>query len=99
MEKFQEVDKLKLILFNKEQLMLFNLIAKPEIFVDEHGVSERDPGILISQNLKNMNERTDQNFLDLVLYYHQIKTREGEDNLEGRLIKLVDNDMKKYFEV
>ena len=99
MQKFQEIDKLKLILFNKEQLMLFNLIAKPEIFVDEKMVSENDPGIMISQNLKHLHERSDQNFLDLVIYYNKITKKEGDDDLDGRLIKLIDKDMKKYFEM
>ena len=101
MQKFQEIDKLKLILFNKEQLMLFNLIAKPEIFldIDAETASENTPGIVISQNLKNLNERSDQNFMELVLYYNRIKKKEGENDLEGRLIKLIDNDMKQYFEV
>ena len=99
MQKFQEVDKLKLILFNKEQLMLFNLIAKPEILLDEENGSEKDPGIMISQNLKNLNERSDQNFMELVFYYNKIKKKKGQDDLEGRLIKLIDSDMKKYLEI
>ena len=99
MQKFQEVDKLKLILFSKEQLMLFNLIAKPEIFVDEERVSEKDPGIMISKNLQKIDQRSDENFLDLMLYYNKIKKKEGDDDLDGRLVRLIDNDMKNYFEV
>lgn len=99
MEKFQEIDKLKMILFNKSQLMLFNLISKPEIYVEEEGELAKDAGMLISQNLKGMEERSDDNYLDLVVYYNKIKKNEAHDDMDGRLVKFLDDDMKKYFEI
>ena len=60
--------------------MLFNLIAKPEILVDEENGSEKDPGIMISQNLKKLNERSDQNFMELMLYYNRIKKKKRRHN-------------------
>ena len=100
MENFQEIDKLKMILFNKEQLMLFNLIAKPEIFIEqeEKEMHANNPGIMISSYLKGLDQRNDENLVDLAVYYNKIKQKNSDD-LEGRLIKLIDVDMKKYFEV
>lgn len=100
MQKFQEIDKLKLLLLNRQQLMLFDLIAKPEIFLDENEKQEEeDAGLIISKNLMGLRDGTNQNFLDLVVYYNQIKNKEGGDDLEGRLVRLIDEDMKNYFEV
>ena len=101
MQKFQEIDKLKLLLLNRQQLMLFDLIAKPEIFLDENEKQEEeeDAGLIISKNLLGLRDGTNQNFLDLVVYYNQIKNKEGSDDLEGRLVRLIDEDMKNYFEV
>ena len=98
MEKFQEIDKLKLILFNKEQLMLFNLIAKPEIFIEDEEIQSNNPGVMISSLLKGFDQRNDKNLVDLAVYYNKIKQKDSDD-LEGRLIKLIDIDMKKYFEI
>ena len=99
LQRFQELDKLKLLLLNKDQLMLFNLIAKPEIFIDEKDHLATTPGLEISKNLKNLNEADDKRFLELAVYYNNIKKKKGGDDLDSRLVKLLDNDMKEYFEL
>ena len=99
LQRFQELDKLKLLLLNKNQLMLFNLIAKPEIFIDEKETIETTPGLEISKNLKALNEFDDQSMLDLAIYYNNVKNKENEDDLDSRLVRLVDQDMKEYFGV
>lgn len=103
MEKFQELDKIKMILFNQEQLTLFNLIAKPEIIIEDDHISntskEEDPGILISESLKKMEAKSDQSLFNFVVYYNKIKNKVNNDDLDSRLLKLVDEDMKKYFNI
>ena len=99
LQRFQELDKLKLLLLNKNQLMLFNLIAKPEIFINEKETMEKTPGLEISKNLKSLNEIDNQSFLDLANYYHAIKIKQSDDDLDARLVRLVDQDMKEYFGV
>ena len=79
--------------------MLFNLIAKPEIFIDEKETIETTPGLEISKNLKALNEFDDQSMLDLAIYYNNVKNKEKEDDLDSRLVRLVDQDMKEYFGV
>ena len=79
--------------------MLFNLIAKPEIFIDEKDHLATTPGLEISKNLKNLNEADDKRFLELAVYYNNIKKKKGGDDLDSRLVKLLDSDMKEYFEL
>ena len=79
--------------------MLFNLIAKPEIFINEKETMEKTPGLEISKNLKSLNEIDNQSFLDLANYYHAIKIKQSDDDLDARLVRLVDQDMKEYFGV
>ena len=78
--------------------MLFNLIAKPEILLDERDL-EDSPGMKISRNLQTLNEVDDQRFLDLAVYYNNIKKKQGGNDLDARLVRLVDEDMKEYFAV
>lgn len=99
LQRFQELDKLKILLLNKHQLMLFNLIVKPEILIDEEENVEKYPGVVISHNLKSLHETNDQTFLELAEYYNKVKKKQEEDDLDVRLIKLVDKDMKNFFEV
>ena len=79
--------------------MLFNLIAKPEIFIDGKETIEATPGREIAMNLKNINEFDNQSFFDLGVYYNKIKNKQGGEDLDTRLCRLVDQDMKEYFEV
>ena len=73
-EKFQEIDMLKLILFTKEQLMLFNLIAKLEIFIeDKENQLNDNPDVMISSYLKGFDKKNDENCVDLAVYYNKIK--------------------------
>ena len=92
-----------MILFNPEQMMLFNLIAKPENLIDNDNDSNElkghDPGFLISETLKKMEEKSDQNLLKFVVYYNKIKNKVDNNDMDARVLKLVDEDMKKYFSI
>lgn len=99
MQKFQEIDNLKLLLLNKKQLMLFDLIARPEIFPDKELINEPSTPMIMSMSQKGRNDEVEQKLIESVVYYNKIKKKENIDDLEGRLVKLLDKDMKKYLEV
>ena len=101
LQKLQEIDKLKMILMNQKQRMLFNLIAKPEITLEELKGSET-AGLHISKNMKKIEEVDDQNIIDLVIYYNglikRIGQEEEEESIDKRLVFLLDEDMKRLME-
>lgn len=105
LEKLQEIDKLKLLLLNPEQLLLFKLISKPEILLEElieHEKHENHPGSYMAKSFKKIEETSDKNIRDLVVYYNKIKEKnEKSENLDtdARLLKLLDDDMKKYLSI
>ena len=77
-------------------MTLFDLISKPEIFLDDPGLSN-ELGMLYTRKITEI-EKNDENLLDIVSYYNKIKKKENDDDMEGRLVKLLDNDMKQYFQ-
>ena len=101
LQKLQEIDKLKMILLNQKQRMLFNLIAKPEIHLEELKGNET-AGLQISKNMKKIEEVDDQNIVDLVIYYNglikRISQDEEEESIDRRLVFLLDEDMKRLME-
>lgn len=100
-EKLQEVDKLKLILFNPQQLLLFDLISKPEIYLEEKFLTEvekNEPHYLFARRLKKIDERLDEDITELFLYYEKIKECGDRNNLDGRLFELLDDDLKKFLD-
>ena len=104
MERFQEIDKIKMILFTPEQMTLFDLIAKPLITIDDDEVviDEENtlisPGLEISHNLKSLKEISDENFLKMIVYYNKMRKKDHVDKVESRILQLIDDDLKDFLE-
>ena len=98
LRKFQEVEKLKLILLNPEQRKLFNLLSKPMIF-DEKEICEetkREDGFKMSILIDNSKTISQGNGMNEVLdYYHNAKVKKGS-KIDQRLIALVEESMKCF---
>lgn len=76
--------------------MLFNLISRPEIRIDDEKTIS--PGSLMFHNLKGLKDQTDQKILEMVLYFNQIKSKRKIDDVDLRLMSFLDKDMKRYLE-
>lgn len=97
--KFQEIDKLKLVLFTPEQLLLFDMIGRPEIRYEEKEEYQNEEEMLVSQRIRKVEELNEQKLLDFVVYFNKVKKKGGDNLMERRLLKLIDNDMKNYFDL
>ena len=98
LRRLQEVEKLKLILLNPEQVKLFNLLSKPMIF-DEKEMSEdtkREDGYKMSMLIDNSKKISQGKGMHEVLdYYHNAKVKKGS-KVDQRLIALVEESMKCF---
>ncbi len=76
--------------------MLFNMISRPEIRIDNNKAIS--PGSIMFENLKSFHEQTDKNILEMVLYVNELKSKTNIDDIDLRLMNFLDDDMKKYLE-
>ncbi len=101
LKKLQEIEKLKLILFNSKQMMLFNLLDKPLIYLentDENKEEEDkfDPSKIMS---KCIIKATDFNLGELKKvfeYFERLEKNSGMSEIDKRLMELIDNNVTKF---
>ena len=97
LQKIHEIEKMKLIIFNKEQLMLFNSITKPLVFIDEQdkmilGSEPDSSAVRMSKMIKNYKSRKiTQKELEQSL--KELEKQDENNQVNQRLMKLV-NDKK-----
>ena len=100
LEKLHEIDKIKYLLLNPQQLLLFQLISKPELLTEDeenHG-NNHNAEFLIANIMKKYEEASDEKIEKLVLYYNEIKNNAGKDDMDSRLLNLLDEDVKDFLE-
>jgi hypothetical protein len=86
--KLREIDKLKLLLLNKHQLVLFEYLTKPLISDN----SSND----VSERLWDMLENPESYRKDAYIAYE--KTKEGTTAADKKLMELLDQDIKKILD-
>ena len=99
LKKIQEIEKLKLVLLNPKQLSLFNLLAKPMIYVDKDKNKGLGGGYTISELISStLHERS----LKMAIEYYESQQKYGnESDVDRRLFNLVDenvNEFKTHFQ-
>lgn len=101
LEKIQEIDKLKSILLGPVQVLLFNFLKKPEILTSDMSNNK----VEISQSIETSKEIVDdkvkynEDFMSLFFYFN--KGNDKNEKIyqeESRLNKLLDPDIKKFFD-
>ena len=93
LKKLQDVDKLKRILLNKNQLILFNLLTKPVIHLNDKMVRRS-----FSINLGRLSKKKEENFeedLKMALDYYEKEKDINE--IDQRLFKILNDDMEVFF--
>ena len=99
LEKLHEIDKIKYLLLNPQQLLLFQLISKPEILTDEDDHEKNNNAeYLIASIMKKYEDASDEKIEELVIYYNEIKNKAGKKDLDSRLLELLNDDVKDFLE-
>ena len=100
LQRLQEIEKLKLVLLDEKQVALFNLLAKPMLYIERKGTqtSQAGGGLYMSEMLSATVKK--ENLMAALQYYEKLAEKGGND-VDLRLCKLLDQNIKefkKYFE-
>lgn len=85
--KLHDLEKLKILLLDEEQLVVFNYLSKPVIKIDDEKDYEET---LSPSQRKVLNLTHRQKNAKLFLNEALVKTREKNDNLSRKLIDLFE---------
>lgn len=97
LQRLQEIEKLKLVLLDEKQVALFNLLAKPMLYIERKG-TQTGGGLYMSEMLSATVKK--ENLMAALEYYEKLAEKGGND-VDVRLCKLLDQNIKefkKYFE-
>ena len=97
LEKIQEFEKFKLILLNQDQLQLFNLLAKPLIYLESqkeefgrkssHRISRSFEGITSARN------DAKKRIAELKKYYQKMTSEKHLSFIDRNLLQLIEDDI------
>ena len=104
LKKLQDVEKLKRIVLNDKQLSLFNFIAKPMIYHNFESESNRS-----IQNLRRISTSFSKNSSSpkineihdsqkILQIYQDLKNSENLEEIDKRLMKLIDRNFETFVE-
>lgn len=98
LKKIQEIEKLKLIILNSKQLSLFNLLAKPMIYINKNTTLDQG-GFTISEIISStVNEKS---LKSAIAYYESQRNNKNLNLIDNNLFKMIDenlNQFKPFFE-
>ena len=100
--KLQEIEKLKIVLFNKEQTTLFNLIDKPLIYLenDEDNRKGFQRTITANQRMTQMlqsgHENSQGNLKKIFEHFDSLEKKSQLTEIDKRLMSLVDENLTKF---
>ena len=97
LEKIQEFEKFKLILLNQDQLQLFNLLAKPLIYLEsQKEVFGRKSSHVITRSLEEIaSARNDakKRIAELKKYYQKMTSEKHLSFIDRNLLQLIEDDI------
>ena len=104
LKKIQEIEKLKIILFNEEQTTLFNLLDKPLVYLDENNEenNENDKSLRMDASkrmTKLLHSNTYASRLQLKKIFEHFEMLEKKSQLteiDRRLMSLVNENLAKF---
>ena len=97
LQRVQDIEKLKYLLLNENQIALFNILEKPMIYVDENRNPHRSSMSLVFGPKKIKTQIQVQQAFD---YYQELEKGKEMDPIDKKLFNMVDKRFKtfqKYF--
>jgi len=89
LQKLHEIEKLKLLLLNEDQLVLFDSISKPVLDIGDDGFDVNSHASLMTKLIKNYKDKKDMN--SILRYYKTVDTNRTTNPLNDKLISLIDD--------
>lgn len=95
MKKLQEIEKLKKILLNKNELFLFDLLEKPLIYLEkEEIVGDLHIDFRKKSVMVNSTTKTNYNKNEIIENYSAVKN--SDSYISKQILKLIDEDVYKF---
>ena len=102
LRKIQEIEKMKMVLFNEEQRILFNMIDKPMIYLDEkkeNSSEELGSGHLKISRITNSATTMDENKMKRIFERMTSMQRNDEMTIiDRRLMDLVEKKLTEFMQ-
>ena len=100
LRKLQEIEKMKIILFNKDQLILFNLLEKPLISLTGNENIERlstlSPSRQMSEMIRRNNKIDPEHLKKALEYFDKLKSSGQMSDIDKKLTDLVDTNINQF---
>ena len=90
LKKLQDVEKLKRVLLNDEQLFFFNLLSKPMITINN--MESSDDRFRFTLSKRSSMYRATKIFEK----YNSIKESKKVSDIDKRILKLLDDDVSRF---
>ena len=100
LKKILEIEKLKILLLDENQYLLFELLPKP--LVRKNGTIQINSNIIKLKNQSTHDIITNRNYIMQAKMiknaYDNINAKEGKNELDNKLLQLIDEDLKHFFD-
>jgi len=98
LEKIQEFEKFKLIMLSPDQLKLFNLLAKPLIYLESQGDQfRRKSSYIISRSMDgvggDIKNDAKKRIAELKKYYNKMSSERQLSFIDKNLLQLIEDDI------
>lgn len=100
LKKLQELEKLKKILLDSNELYLFELLDKPYIFLEKSELNINDKAEKVEfRRLSTMTNHSKKiNFSKNEIYDHYMKVKKSGSMIGQKILKLIDGDVIKFLD-
>ena len=102
LKKLQEFEKLKIILLNEEQRILFNLIGKPLIYLEDNEHDDFDENcsaqLKMSKMIRSATTIDEPNLKKALGYFSLLQKNNQLNPVEKRLMELVDKNLSEFLQ-
>jgi len=96
LKRVQDIDKLKYLLLNDQQLMLFDVLEKPMIFVEENEKEMLHSFSSFIMSPARRKSTVDSKIRKAFDYYQQLDKKLVRDPIDEKLFLLIDKRFKTY---
>ena len=93
LKKLQDIDKLKQVLLNRHQYILFDFLAKPMIHLNDPILKQMTIGSSI--NLEKSDKQKKESLKQTLDYYENLKVEHRLSEIDERLFDILQSNIKK----
>ena len=98
LKKLQEIEKLKKILLNSDELYLFDLLDKPYIFLQKNELNIKAGKVEFRRCSRMTNPLKEKNFFKNEIQDHYMEVKKAESAIGKKILKLIDEDVVKFLD-